>query len=538
MLERATRAFTAIDAYAAGLLLLAWQELGALREPGGHLSPDGLERLGIQPRFCRLVAAQSDMLVRAGFLIPDGAGWIVGEPVRQPASSRRAALAERRAGWIADQPDVAPYLDLLDTCSAALPDILRGQVDANDVLFPGGSSARVEPIYRGNQVVDHFQAIVAEAATAAVAERLASSRSEIRILEIGAGTGGTTAFVLPALSEHAARVRYVFSDIGRFFLDAAGKRFAGYPFLSTALLDIENPPAAQGFEPNSFDIVIAANVLHATRDIRATLGHVRSLMRPGGLLLVNEATMRQDFNTMTFGLTRGWWAFEDTARRIDHAPLLRTGTWLSELAHQGFLGAHVLAGGEGTLQTVIAAEGDGAAPVVARPTAQPTPVGDRRIEDILRDTVAKSLRLRPEEVDPETSFAEFGADSIISVDLVREINAALGIELKTTALFNYATVRALAGYIETEFAAQLGVAREEAAGKGSRIRERSERLREIIRKRRESMGQPMPAEPERQESERTADPPPQNDNAALLQVLRRLQAGEIGVTQALAEAGE
>ena len=538
MLERATGAFTAIDAYAAGLLLLAWQELGALREPGGHLSPDGLERLGIQPRFRRLVAAQSDMLVRAGFLIPDGAGWIVGEPVRQPASSRRAALAERRAGWIADQPDVAPYLDLLDTCSAALPDILRGQVDANDVLFPGGSSARVEPIYRGNQVVDHFQAIVAEAATAAVAERLASSRSEIRILEIGAGTGGTTAFVLPALSEHAARVRYVFSDIGRFFLDAAGKRFAGYPFLSTALLDIENPPAAQGFEPNSFDIVIAANVLHATRDIRATLGHVRSLMRPGGLLLVNEATMRQDFNTMTFGLTRGWWAFEDTARRIDHAPLLRTGTWLSELAHQGFLGAHVLAGGEGTLQTVIAAEGDGAAPVVARPTAQPTPVGDRRIEDILRDTVAKSLRLRPEEVDPETSFAEFGADSIISVDLVREINAALGIELKTTALFNYATVRALAGYIETEFAAQLGVAREEAAGKGSRIRERSERLREIIRKRRESMGQPMPAEPERQESERTADPPPQNDNAALLQVLRRLQAGEIGVTQALAEAGE
>ena len=121
---------------------------------------------------------------------------------------------------------------------------------------------------------------------------------------------------------------------------------------------------------------------------------------------------------------------------------------------------------------------------------------------------------------------------------MREINAALGIELKTTALFNYATVRALAGYIETEFAAQLGVAREEAAGKGSRIRERSERLREIIRKRRESMGQPMPAEPERQESERTADPPPQNDNAALLQVLRRLQAGEIGVTQALAEAGE
>jgi len=307
-------------------------------------------------------------------------------------------------------------------------------------------------------------------------------------------------------------VRFVFSDIGGFFLDAASRRFAEFPFLSTALLDIEKPPAAQGLEPNGFDIVIAANVLHATRDIRTTLGHVRSLLRPGGVLLVNEATLRQDFNTMTFGLTRGWWAFEDTDRRIDHAPLLRTGTWLSELAHQGFRDAHVLAGGEGALQSVIAAEGDGAAPVMARPTVQPRPAGDRRIEDILRDTVAKSLRLRPEEVDPETSFAEFGADSIISVDLVREINAALGIDLKTTALFNYATVRALAGYIETEFAAQLGVAREEAAGKGSRIRERSERLREIIRKRRESMGQPMPdapvaAEPERRGTRRKMTTP-------------------------------
>ena len=98
-------------------------------------------------------------------------------------------------------------------------------------------------------------------------------------------------------------------------------------------------------------------------------------------------------------------------------------------------------------------------------------------------------------------------------------------------------MRALAGYIETEFAAQLGVAREEAAGKGSRIRERSERLREIIRKRRESMGQPMPDAPVAAEPERRADPP-QDDNAALLRVLRRLQAGEIGVSEALVEAGE
>ncbi|MGE4048180.1 MAG: SDR family NAD(P)-dependent oxidoreductase [Acetobacteraceae bacterium] len=538
MLARATGSFAAIDAYAASLLLLAWQELGAMRTPGERLDADTPARVGVQPRFRRLVAAQFDMLVRAGFLHPDGSAFLVDDTAGEPAAARRARLAAQRAEWLADRLDVAPYLDLLDTCAGRLPDILLGRVDANDVLFPGGSPALVEPIYRGNPVVDHFQAVVAEAVAAAAAAR---PGAEIRILEIGAGTGGTTAFVLPALAPHADRVRYVFTDIGRFFLDAARRRFAEYPFLTMEVLDIEAAPSAQGFDPNGFDIVIAANVLHATRDIRTTLGNVRSLLRRGGVLLLNEATMRQDFNTMTFGLTRGWWAFEDTDRRLPHAPLLPAGAWLSELATQGFHGTRVLAGGDGALQTVIAAEGDGKAPVPVRAIATHSvapAAGAGQIEEILRQTVAKSLRLRPEEVEPETSFAEFGADSIISVDLVREINAALGIELKTTALFNYATIRALGAYIQTEFADRLGVAPREATAGTSRARERSERLREIIRKRRQGMAQePVMADVRPDTPPLQPEPPPDPD-AEMLRVLQRLRAGEIGVTEALAEAGD
>jgi acyl carrier protein len=203
------------------------------------------------------------------------------------------------------------------------------------------------------------------------------------------------------------------------------------------------------------------------------------------VLLINEATARQDFNTLTFGLTRGWWLFEDEARRIPHAPLLQAESWLEALAVQGFRGARVLAGGQGALQSVFAAEGDGTAPASVRAAPATSAAASGKLIDILRRTVAKSLRLTPEEVEPETSFADYGADSIISVDLVREINAALGIDLKTTALFNYSTVSTLAAYIETEFAGQLGIAAEEAPKPVSRVRERSERLREIIRKRRD-----------------------------------------------------
>ncbi len=189
-----------------------------------------------------------------------------------------ARWAPRRTHSITAQPEVAPYLDLLDSCAARIADGLRGTVDANDVLLPGGSAHLVEPIYRGNRVVDHFQSIVAEAAVAAVQARLAvlPAGETLQVLEVGAGTGGTTAFVLRALAPHADRIRYVFTDVGKFFLDQARQRFADYPFVEFVTLDIERSPVRQGFAANSFDVVIAANVLHATRDIDATLANVRA----------------------------------------------------------------------------------------------------------------------------------------------------------------------------------------------------------------------------------------------------------------------
>jgi predicted TPR repeat methyltransferase len=52
------------------------------------------------------------------------------------------------------------------------------------------------------------------------------------------------------------------------------------------LLNIENDPAAQGFAGRrEFDLIVAANVIHATADLRQTLGHVQQLLAPGGLLL-------------------------------------------------------------------------------------------------------------------------------------------------------------------------------------------------------------------------------------------------------------
>lgn len=53
------------------------------------------------------------------------------------------------------------------------------------------------------------------------------------------------------------------------------------PFLDYALWDIEQPLATQPIPLGSFDVAIATNVLHATKDIRATLRHCKAALRSG-----------------------------------------------------------------------------------------------------------------------------------------------------------------------------------------------------------------------------------------------------------------
>ena len=57
--------------------------------------------------------------------------------------------------------------------------------------------------------------------------------------------------------------------------------------------------------------MIAANVLHATRDLDVTLEHVRALLAPGGVLVAYEATHHPRWFDVTTALIEGWQRFED-----------------------------------------------------------------------------------------------------------------------------------------------------------------------------------------------------------------------------------
>ena len=169
---------------------------------------------------------------------------------------------------------------------------------------------------------------------AGLLQRAAASvgNRSLRILEIGAGTGGTTRYLLPSIGLDAD---YTFTDISPLFLAQAKDQFKSYPRLRAALLDIERNPADQGFEAGAYDVIIASNVVHATADIKELMQHISDLLAPSGLFFAIEGLTPETWVNITFGLSEGWWRFTDVARRPSGPPLDAAG-WRRLLAEIGF----------------------------------------------------------------------------------------------------------------------------------------------------------------------------------------------------------
>ena len=316
-----------LDRACSGWALEALQALGWYRSPGEALTTRDLCRtLSIAGHQERMTNRLLEMLCEDGLLKRTGpSAWLVSRAVAPEAPSPDLGdLAGR-------YPALGTMLDLVDRCGRSLASALRGETKGVDVLFPGGSIADLELLYRESP----FAQVYNELVVSSVEQVLAALGADcgLRVLEVGAGTGSTTAGILPVLPSQGTR--YVFTDVSRLFLARAQDRFDAFPFVEYRLLDADADPGGQGFSAGAFDLVVASNVLHATPDLRRTLGNMRRLLAPGGLLLMVEGIARQRWVDLTFGLTEGWWKYTDTDVRPDY-PLVSQERWRSLLAETGF----------------------------------------------------------------------------------------------------------------------------------------------------------------------------------------------------------
>jgi polyketide synthase PksN len=459
--------------------------LRVFREAGLFVRPGAASRraeiagaLRVAPRYERLLDAFLTMLEHMGAIT--AAGDEFRATPRIEALARE--IAEREAAGqtlLRAHAAFAPHLTLLERCMSRYPEILRGEVAATEAFFPGGNMETVEAIYRGSAVAEHFHKQVA-AGVRAAAEAAIARGGMARILEIGAGTGGTTVRVLEELAALAQAVEFHYTDISAGFTHFGKINFGRkYPFVKFAVLDIEKTVEPQGFVPGTMDVVYASNVLHATRNIRETVAHAKDLLAENGALLLNEMTAARDFATLTFGLLDGWFRYDDGHLRLPHSPLLDVEGWTNVFREAGLepAAAHGQPGESDPArfqQAVLVSRKP--APLAAAASLRASGDGLSSIEDAVVNAVAEVFEMSPEAVRAAAglipgqagvsrmlSFTELGADSILSAELVEKINRSLQIELKTTAIFNYPGVRELARHIHEEYSASQPAAAAAAA---------------------------------------------------------------------------
>jgi pyochelin synthetase len=193
---------------------------------------------------------------------------------------QRATELERGVRWSTE------LLGVMRTCADQLPALIAGDTDIRTLLFPGAAMEAADAAYRDNLAIRHLN----RAVVAAVREIAAGHTGEerLRVLEVGGGVGGTTGELVPVLAEYG--VDYLFTDSSAFFLNEARERFADHPWVRHERFDVDEDIRVQGFVPNSFDVVLCANTLHAASDAETAVARLRELLVPGGHLVFVENT--------------------------------------------------------------------------------------------------------------------------------------------------------------------------------------------------------------------------------------------------------
>ena len=468
----------------------ALQELGAFATTDEqHFVESLLSHCQILPRYRKLLAQWLNILREIGVL-------------EERANQKFA----RVCAWPEQSPDVLweeiekqivlgnearELFDYARQSGESLTALLTGNVDPLELFFPGGSWQLAESLYELNPAATYVNTIAREIVRAAAAKQ--ATGNQLRILEIGAGTGGTTKFLLPVLPPD--QTEYIYSDVSTFFTNQAREKFRDYPFVEYRLLNIDDEPEHQGFEPHSVDLIICANVLHDAENLSFSVQQLRELLAPHGCLLLIEGTRNSRLQMITVGLLEGLSGFKDE-REQKNLPFLAKEEWRHILLRNGFrdfaafpeavssaevLGVHVmLARAPASIKRFkkdelvhhlkerlpsyaipsdilflkeLRLSSNGKVNRKSLPTLEQTASKRVRgyvaprgpVEQLLADVWSKVLGV--EKVGVHDNFFDLGGDSLIGIQLVTTAHS-LGLVLDPRQLFQRQTIAELAPLVE------------------------------------------------------------------------------------------
>lgn len=238
----------------------------------------------------RLISSRKDGFVRTDLPVDT-----------TPAESLYQAIIPRHS-------ESANVHELVKVIGSELAPCLIGEKDGLQLIFGDRKNKHMlEDMYANWPLLRTPTLVLGDFVLKAFTNSTGSGK--FRILEIGAGTGGTTKYIVNHLQSHGIPFEYTFTDISSSLVSSARKTFKGVEEMKFELLDIEKPPTPD--HQGAYHVIIATNCIHATRNLDISLGHLRKMLREDGALTLVEITQNMFWLDIVVGLFEGWWLFED-----------------------------------------------------------------------------------------------------------------------------------------------------------------------------------------------------------------------------------
>ena len=264
-----------------------------------------LERIKHLPEHGRLVDYLYLMLENEARLVVKDGDRFARTAIPAPFESSKEILQDLLSSF----PDHGCANKLTHYAGSNLAQVLNGRSDGIKLIF-GSEEGRdlVSGLY-GDWPLNRLYYKMMEDFFTRLVSKLPMHEGPLKILEMGAGTGGTTKWLVPLLASLNVPIEYTFTDLAPSFVAAARKKFKSYPFMKFRTHDIEKPPADDLL--NSQHVVIASNAVHATHSLTSSTMNIRKFLRSDGFLMMLEMTGTMYWVDMIFGLFEGWWLFDD-----------------------------------------------------------------------------------------------------------------------------------------------------------------------------------------------------------------------------------
>jgi acyl transferase domain-containing protein/predicted naringenin-chalcone synthase/acyl carrier protein len=334
--------------------------------------------------------------------------------------------------------DFSAEIKMAKRCGESLYNVLIGKSLPHEILFPDGDTTDAEQLYERSSLSTIYNQQIKT-----FMKELVSKNNKLRFLEIGAGTGGLTSHVLDAIGNNYAE--YIYTDVSKLFLTRAQSKFSD-KHLKYAILDIE-----QVSSMDQFDVILAANVMHATH-LSKSLPNVHSLLAPNGIAIFLEVTRPSLFLDISFGLTDGWW------RRGVH-PLMNFNQWKDLLSNHDLEATRLPDDIE--FQSVIIARNAKQVQIKQGSTLNFVSQRERtkidfeqakrlfkmvseskidlntllpQIREFALSIIASTLDMSPNEIEHDESLSTYGMDSLLGLELRNIIWREVGVKMKLTDL--------------------------------------------------------------------------------------------------------